>query len=171
MTVLDRTRLTDHLVLCAHQAIANPWLGDDIDGMQRIILQLGSQMLHINAQIMAVALAVLAPHRINELGLGNHLASFFGQGGQQARQDVLAVHPGAPAPGEVVQAKDLGAHALHGAYWHDQWGELKSGGCVNLSPLDAQRVFEWTEPALPPGWHGARSIKELGRATRVVVRP
>ncbi len=64
-----------------------------------------------------------------------------------------------------------GAHALHGAYWHDQWGELKSGGCVNLSPLDSKRVFEWTEPALPPGWHGARSIKELGPSTRVVVRP
>lgn len=63
-----------------------------------------------------------------------------------------------------------GAHALHGAYWHDQWGELKSGGCVNLSPLDSKWVFEWSEPKLPDGWQGARSIKELGAATRVVVR-
>ncbi|MBL8743417.1 MAG: L,D-transpeptidase, partial [Myxococcales bacterium] len=63
-----------------------------------------------------------------------------------------------------------GAHALHGAYWHDQWGELKSGGCVNLSPIDSKWVFEWSEPKLPKDWHGMRSVKELGAATRVVVR-
>ena len=39
-----------------------------------------------------------------------------------------------------------GPHALHGAYWHDAWGEKKSGGCVNLSPIDAKRLFEWSEP-------------------------
>lgn len=49
-----------------------------------------------------------------------------------------------------------GPHALHGAYWHDDWGEKKSGGCVNLAPIDARRVFAWTDPTLPPGWHGVR---------------
>ena len=34
-----------------------------------------------------------------------------------------------------------GPHALHAAYWHDDWGEKKSGGCINLSPRDAQRLF------------------------------
>lgn len=64
-----------------------------------------------------------------------------------------------------------GPHALHGAYWHDSWGELMSGGCVNLSPIDSKWVFEWTEPTLPPGWHGLRSVSDFGPATRVVVRP
>jgi len=64
-----------------------------------------------------------------------------------------------------------GAHALHGAYWHDAWGELKSGGCVNLSPIDSKWVFEWTEPKLPPDWHGLRSIDDFGPPTRVLVRP
>ena len=50
-----------------------------------------------------------------------------------------------------------GPHALHGAYWHDRFGERKSGGCVNLSPIDARRIFAWTEPTLPPGWHGMRT--------------
>ena len=63
-----------------------------------------------------------------------------------------------------------GPHALHGAYWHDAWGETKSGGCVNLAPLDAQRLFAWTEPSLPEGWYGQRSVAELGPATVVVVR-
>jgi hypothetical protein len=45
-------------------------------------------------------------------------------------------------------------YALHGAYWHDRFGTPKSHGCVNLSPEDARRLFFFTEPALPVGWHG-----------------
>jgi hypothetical protein len=63
-----------------------------------------------------------------------------------------------------------GAHALHGAYWHDAWGELKSGGCVNLSPRDSQWLFHWSEPRLPPGWHGMRSVAAFGKPTIVRVR-
>ncbi|RLB46311.1 MAG: L,D-transpeptidase, partial [Deltaproteobacteria bacterium] len=50
-----------------------------------------------------------------------------------------------------------GPYALHGAYWHDRFGEKKSGGCVNLSPIDSRRIFAWTEPRLPTGWHGMRT--------------
>jgi hypothetical protein len=45
-------------------------------------------------------------------------------------------------------------YALHGAYWHDRFGTPKSHGCINLSPEDARRIFFFTEPALPVGWHG-----------------
>jgi hypothetical protein len=45
--------------------------------------------------------------------------------------------------------------ALHGAYWHDVFGQPKSHGCVNLAPEDARRLFFWTEPQVPYGWHGA----------------
>lgn len=62
-----------------------------------------------------------------------------------------------------------GPHALHGAYWHDVWGEPKSGGCINLSPRDAQRMFSWTEPQLPSGWYGVRSVPEMGAVTIVDV--
>ncbi len=44
-------------------------------------------------------------------------------------------------------------YALHGAYWHDRFGVPKSHGCINLSPEDARRIFYWTEPQLPAGWH------------------
>jgi hypothetical protein len=43
-------------------------------------------------------------------------------------------------------------YAIHATYWHEDFGERKSGGCINLSPLDAERVFRWTDPPLPPGW-------------------
>lgn len=45
-------------------------------------------------------------------------------------------------------------YALHGAYWHDRFGTPKSHGCINLAPEDARRLFFFTEPALPVGWHG-----------------
>jgi hypothetical protein len=79
------------------------------------------------------------------------------------------------APGELIHSdvpwtqNFSGPHALHTAYWHDSWGEFKSGGCVNLSPIDGRAMFEFTEPALPPGWHGVRWLPWLGPSTLVVV--
>ncbi len=42
---------------------------------------------------------------------------------------------------------------FHAAYWHDQFGTAKSHGCVNLAPLDARWVYDWTEPTMPDGWN------------------
>jgi hypothetical protein len=54
-----------------------------------------------------------------------------------------------------VQYFDKEGYALHGAYWHDRFGVPKSHGCINLAPEDARRVFHWTEPRVPDGWHSA----------------
>ncbi len=62
-----------------------------------------------------------------------------------------------------------GPHALHGAYWHDNWGELMSGGCVNVSPIDGKWLFGFTEPKLPDGWHGMRWEPKYDPATTFVV--
>ncbi|HSO31654.1 MAG TPA: L,D-transpeptidase [Labilithrix sp.] len=61
-----------------------------------------------------------------------------------------------------------GSYALHGAFWHNQFGRTKSHGCVNLAPLDAKALFAWTEPHVPEGWHGVMSTNEKP-GTRVVV--
>jgi lipoprotein-anchoring transpeptidase ErfK/SrfK len=61
-----------------------------------------------------------------------------------------------------------GPYALHTAYWHDDWGDGASGGCVNLSPLDARYLFDFTEPRVPPGWHAVRR-EAGGPTTRVVL--
>ncbi|MFO0552230.1 MAG: L,D-transpeptidase [Polyangiaceae bacterium] len=64
-------------------------------------------------------------------------------------------------------------YALHAAYWHDVFGKQRSHGCVNLSPIDAHRVFNWTEPAVPDGWHavntGSGKDDEFGEGTVVIV--
>ncbi|NUO54966.1 MAG: L,D-transpeptidase, partial [Polyangiaceae bacterium] len=59
--------------------------------------------------------------------------------------------------------------ALHAAYWHDVFGKQRSHGCVNLSPIDAHRVFKWTEPAVPEGWHAINTGEEFGQGTTVIV--
>lgn len=60
--------------------------------------------------------------------------------------------------------------AIHTAYWHEDFGMPKSGGCINLSPLDARFVFGWTDPALPDAWSGVSSSNEMGLGTTVVLR-
>jgi len=61
-----------------------------------------------------------------------------------------------------------GSYALHGAFWHDQFGRVMSHGCVNLSPADAKALFAWVEPRLPPGWHGVFATDDKP-GTRVIV--
>ncbi len=56
--------------------------------------------------------------------------------------------------------------ALHGTYWHDEFGKVRSHGCVNLAPADAAWLFEWTDPVVPPGWHG---VLNKSRGTVVYV--
>jgi hypothetical protein len=60
--------------------------------------------------------------------------------------------------------------ALHGAYWHDVFGIPRSHGCVNLSPIDARIVFNWTDPPVPEGWHGINIGDEMGEGTWVHIR-
>lgn len=77
--------------------------------------------------------------------------------------------------GEEFELRDIpyvqyfkDGYALHAAYWHDSFGTPRSHGCVNLAPEDARRLFYWTEPAVPPGWHGV--MKAL-TGTVVFVHP
>jgi hypothetical protein len=37
------------------------------------------------------------------------------------------------------------ARALHGAYWHNNFGYPQSHGCVNLAPTDAHWIFDWAQ--------------------------
>lgn len=61
-----------------------------------------------------------------------------------------------------------GSYALHGAFWHNNFGHTKSHGCTNMAPRDAKAIFGWTEPRLPDGWHGVWSTNEHP-GTRIVV--
>lgn len=54
----------------------------------------------------------------------------------------------------------IGSYALHGAFWHNGFGRMRSHGCVNLSPHDARWLFYWAEPELYEGFHSVYSSAE-----------
>ncbi len=39
--------------------------------------------------------------------------------------------------------------AIHSTYWHNNFGEPMSHGCVNVCPEDAKWIFRWTHPQVP----------------------
>ena len=39
-----------------------------------------------------------------------------------------------------------GGIAIHGAHWHNAFGEPRSHGCVNVKPEAAKWIFRWTTP-------------------------
>lgn len=60
------------------------------------------------------------------------------------------------------------AIALHGAFWHRDFGRVHSHGCVNMAPLDARWLFAFTSPHLPMGWTAVLPTKmEQGAVVRV----
>ncbi|MDD2922313.1 MAG: L,D-transpeptidase, partial [Anaerolineales bacterium] len=36
--------------------------------------------------------------------------------------------------------------AIHGAFWHNDFGERRLHGCINVKPEDAKWIFRWTTP-------------------------
>jgi hypothetical protein len=38
--------------------------------------------------------------------------------------------------------------AIHGAFWHNAFGEKRSHGCINVTPEDAKWIFRWTTPTV-----------------------
>jgi lipoprotein-anchoring transpeptidase ErfK/SrfK len=42
-----------------------------------------------------------------------------------------------------------GGVAIHSTFWHNNYGDPMSHGCVNVSPEDAKWIFLWTLPSVP----------------------
>lgn len=61
-----------------------------------------------------------------------------------------------------------GSYAIHGAFWHDAFGNPRSHGCVNISPDDARALFGWADPPLPESWHGVYAPDDK-HGTRIVI--
>jgi len=55
--------------------------------------------------------------------------------------------------------------ALHGTYWHTNFGMTMSHGCVNMRTEEARWIYRWTLPIALPD-----EIEKRGFGTRVIVR-
>lgn len=58
--------------------------------------------------------------------------------------------------------------AIHSTFWHNNYGEPMSRGCVNARPEDARWVFRWTQPLVNfnPGdtteaWPGGTKVEVI----------
>jgi len=60
-------------------------------------------------------------------------------------------------------------YGLHGTYWHNNFGNVMSHGCVNLATPDAEKLFYWTSPPVPADKRIAYPSKD-NPGTRVIVR-
>jgi lipoprotein-anchoring transpeptidase ErfK/SrfK len=56
--------------------------------------------------------------------------------------------------------------AIHGTFWHNDFGAPHSHGCINLPPDAARWVYRWTSPAVPPG---EKVLLAPGSGTRVTI--
>jgi lipoprotein-anchoring transpeptidase ErfK/SrfK len=45
----------------------------------------------------------------------------------------------------------LAGISFHGTYWHNDYGEPRSHGCVNMTPSAARWLYRWSEPYLEFG--------------------
>ncbi len=59
-------------------------------------------------------------------------------------------------------------YAIHGAYWHNNFGQPMSHGCVNEPLANAAQIFEWAGPVLPAGVNALRASAD-NPGTRVLV--
>lgn len=71
-----------------------------------------------------------------------------------------------PAVGWVSLFVGTGV-AIHSTYWHNNYGEPSSRGCVNASPEDAKWIFRWSLPAIP--YDPGDITVEMPGGTRVLV--
>jgi hypothetical protein len=40
--------------------------------------------------------------------------------------------------------------AIHGTYWHNDFGKARSHGCINLPSRASKWIYRWTHPVVPP---------------------
>lgn len=62
-----------------------------------------------------------------------------------------------------------GGVAIHSTYWHNNYGEEESNGCVNVSPEDAKWIFRWTTPSVNPD-PGNTTVSDFSGTTVEVVQ-
>jgi len=58
--------------------------------------------------------------------------------------------------------------AIHGTYWHNDYGVQRSHGCVNVSPQAARWIYRWTYPIAPYEDDYVQSDRTLGTPIIVI---
>jgi hypothetical protein len=130
-------------------SVYEPLSPDVPEADKRIIVSIESQVLSaFEAEKIVYRCKISSGLRYMETPTGSfyinrkYPSRHMGNGGLTS--DILAYElPGVPW---VSFFTDTGI-AFHGTYWHDNFGNPMSRGCVNLSYEDARWIFRWTTPS------------------------
>jgi lipoprotein-anchoring transpeptidase ErfK/SrfK len=57
--------------------------------------------------------------------------------------------------------------AIHGTYWHNDYGRPRSHGCVNTPTAAAQWIYRWSQPQVP--YDELRVFAKASEATPIEV--
>jgi lipoprotein-anchoring transpeptidase ErfK/SrfK len=94
--------------------------------------------------------------------------SYFnvGQGGNLLADESGYVLPGVPWTSFIAPiGKPTAGHAFHGTYWHENFGQEMSHGCINMRTNEANWIFRWAQPN-----HAAGAISNhYGQGTPVEI--
>ena len=59
-----------------------------------------------------------------------------------------------------------GGIAIHSCYWHNNYGEQTSAGCINVRPEDARYIYQWSSPEVP--YYPGKVEQIAGTSVRVI---
>ena len=118
---------------------------------KRIVIDRGKEMLYAydgDTLFMQQAISVgleLTPTPTGNFSVYRKLPDSYMQGPVPGVSDQYYDLPG--VPWDLYFTKD-GA-AIHGAYWHNNFGQPWSHGCVNLPPAAAEQLYQWADLGTP----------------------
>lgn len=94
--------------------------------------------------------------------------SYFsdGTGGDVTTDESNYRLPGVPWTSFIAPlGKPTAGHAFHGTYWHENFGQEMSHGCINMRSDEANWIFRWAQP-----FHSNDEISnDRGRGTNVEI--
>ena len=121
------------------QGAAAPSIAPVTSAARSIIIDLSDQRLYAYQGDVVVQAFVVStgspqtPTPVGSFRVYNRLVS----------QDMYG--PGYYAPGVPWVQYFTGAYAMHGTYWHDNFGVPVSHGCINMRTPDAAWLFDWAQ--------------------------
>lgn len=107
------------------------------DGRRWIEVNLSSQTL----TAWQGEVAVMHTYISSGLGATPTVTGRFTVGRKYSSQRMVG--PGYDLPGVPWVMYFYGGYAIHGAYWHNNFGRPMSHGCVNMSVGDSQLLYNW----------------------------
>lgn len=125
--------------------------GDVYSGTKRIVVDASEETLYAydgNTLFMKELISTgleFTPTPRGTFHIFKMTPSRFMQGPIKGVSDQVYDLPG--VPWNMYFTKD-GA-VIHGAYWHDHFGKPWSHGCVNLSPSNAKKLYDWADLGMP----------------------